>query len=266
MAVGIAVAIVVATRLQVFRQATAERVRRFAAVGVYIELEVYFVTPWQFLVPGDVVVSADSPVFVQAAVVCAVDQAALPCRVVTFRGAVAVAVAHVIVDAQFDGYVEYQVVVGIKPEVLLPRPRPRAAEDVTAVGKAFAGGACLVVGIAPCQCGIEAFLHVLVLVLSGEVESHLLGRAQSLRLVGRRPVALVARLSVFVDVVGVGEGRQSRMVGVVETEETAQIAVVGAQSALYVCQQAAIVLTFQDYVHHIVFLLHLFAFPLAVFR
>ena len=68
MAVGIAVAIVVATRLQVFRQATAERVRGFAAVGVYIELEGYFVTPWQFLVPGDVVVSADSPVFVQAAV------------------------------------------------------------------------------------------------------------------------------------------------------------------------------------------------------
>ena len=56
MAVGIAVAIVVATRLQVFRQATAERVRGFAAVGVYIELEGYFVTPWQFLVPGDVVV------------------------------------------------------------------------------------------------------------------------------------------------------------------------------------------------------------------
>ena len=56
------------------------------------------------------------------------------------------------------------------------------------------------------------------------------------------------------------------MVGVVETEETAQIAVVGAQSTLDVCQQTAIVLTFQDYVHHIVFLLHLFAFPLAVFR
>ena len=145
-------------------------------------------------------------------------------------------------------------------------PRLRAAEDAATVRKAFAVGACLVVGVAPGEGSVETFLPVLVLILGGEVQAHLLRGAQPLRLVSRRPVTLVARLAVFVDVVGISEGREACVVGVVESEEAAQVAVVGAQSALDVGQQSAVVLTLQLHVHDVVLLRCFLTLPFALFR
>ena len=56
------------------------------------------------------------------------------------------------------------------------------------------------------------------------------------------------------------------MVSVVESEEAAQIAVVGAQSALDVGQQSAVVLALQLHVHDVVLLRCFLALPFTLFR
>ena len=198
---------------------------------------------------------------------CAVDEPCrLECGVGVFAALVAVAVANGSVHPQFDGCVDNGVVRSREAEVFLPTQRLTAAEDTSVSGEPFAGGARLVVGIAPCECGTELFLHVLVFVFGGDVCAHLLGRPQPLRLVGRTPVTLLPRAAVFVHVVGVGECGDACVVGVVETKETGEIAVVGANASLGVDECATIVFAFQFHVHHVVFFAHFLALPATILR
>ena len=92
------------------------------------------------------------------------------------------------------------------------------------------------------------------------------GSLLSLRTVGRRPVALTSRSSCFVYVIHVAEYRDSRIVSVVETEETSQIAVFASPRRLHVGDVSTGVLTLQGHIHHIVFLLHLLPHESAFFR
>ena len=56
------------------------------------------------------------------------------------------------------------------------------------------------------------------------------------------------------------------MVVIVEAEESGQITVVCADASFYVTHEAAIVLTLQLHVHHVVLLLHVVAYELALLR
>ena len=72
MAIGVTIAIVVVARLQVFRQAAAERLRRFASVVARVKANWDVVAPRQFLVIRDEVVEVQRAVAAETFVVGAV--------------------------------------------------------------------------------------------------------------------------------------------------------------------------------------------------
>ena len=120
--------------------------------------------------------------------------------------------------------------------------------------------------IVPSKRNVSLLSYFLALRCRIKVNAHLAGSLLSLRTVGRRPVALTSRFSCFVLVIHVAEYRDSRIVSVVETEETSQIAVFASPRRLHVGDVSTGVLTLQGHIHHIVFLLHLLPHESAFFR
>ena len=122
MAVCIAVTVVAFARLKVFRQTPTKRIRWLVAIITDIELHGEIVSPRQFLIPSYVVTCVKRAILVQTTVESAVYHTASPGGVIAFRCAVAIAVAHVVEEAQFDGNVECKFIFCREAEVFLPSP------------------------------------------------------------------------------------------------------------------------------------------------
>ena len=157
-----------------------------------------------------------------------------------------------------------EVVVRRETEVLLSAQRLRGAEDVAIGSKGLCGRAVLVLGIAPRQRGVKPLLPSFVLVLATEVEACHLRCAQSLRHLGRCPLAIATGLTVLVDIVGIAKERQACVVVVVEREESSHVTVVGTCAGFDIPHEATVIVALEHHVHHVVLALHIVAYALTL--
>ena len=262
--VGIVVAQVFLVGLGIVCILAAEVLAGLLAVVAAVDAKDEIVAPFEFLGPKQLPVEVQRAVAVEPRILHAVDDMVAIRRVLTGRVPMSIGVGHIYSGHQVEGLVQLEGVVGREAEVLLPAGGRRATEDVAFAGKGLAGGARPEVVVAPFHHRAQFLLVVLVAVLGGQVHAYLLGSPQSRRHVGRRPFAFAARLAVLVHVVHIAKERHPRVVVVVEREQACHVAFFRAKASLDVGQISAVVFALQADVHHVVFLLHVVAYHLAL--
>ena len=238
----------------------------FLPIVAATQLKRDIVTPIKFVVHAQVSAQRHGAIAIHTVVLCTVDNGILIGGVQASAVATAVGIAHISSSKHRKGFLNREIVAGREPEVFLTVPRLGSAHDVASGSKSLAAVTAPVIGIAPVEGGIEVFFPVLVLVFRLNAQACLLGSLQALRHHAGTPVALATRTTILVHIISITEHRDARVVVIIESEQSSQIAVVSACTRLDISQIATIILTLQLDIHHIVFLFYVMAYEFALLR